>query len=184
MGLTHYVDIMIREGAICHQLHARLLMGVHYGINNSGLALAASWPDWKAQPGEFGLLFRVFGDESGVKSYLDLVDPLLAAGLVRAFPIAPVPDTKGRVVFVRERQMDKLSPSRTARRVRRAAARGESTDAASNVEASRPQKSPHFLRLNSTSTGHEFCLFVSRRSSATESAGGQSYGLGLALPDF
>ena len=62
---SHYLDILLREPTIGHQLHARLLLAAHARIAN-GDDIAVSWPDWRATPGEFGLMFRVFGVPSAL----------------------------------------------------------------------------------------------------------------------
>ena len=65
---SHYLDILLREPTIGHQLHARLLSAAHARIAN-GDDIAVSWPDWRQTPGEFGLMFRVFGEPSSLANY-------------------------------------------------------------------------------------------------------------------
>lgn len=180
MEATHYLDIMIREAAVSHDLHARLLTAVHYKIKE-GCRLGVTWPDWRGEPGEFGLLFRVFGDQGGLAGVQTMIDPLVKAGLVRPFPVMAVPETTARVAFIRDRKLDKFSPSRAVRRKRRAAGRGE---AIVETQDSRPEKRPHFLKMLSHTTSLSFLLYVTRRPGAADRQGGNEYGLGRSLPDF
>lgn len=180
MNPSHYVDIAIREATVSRELHARLLTAVHYQIKAENV-LGVTWPDWKPALGEFGLLFRAFGSEEGLADLSRAILPLGNAGLVRIYPVTSTPNTPSRVRFARNRQQDKHSPSRAARRERRALARGE---VCAPPTTTRSSQSPHFLRMQSASTNAEFSLYVTRHSASMGMAGGSQYGLGYALPDF
>lgn len=181
MPLTHYVDLMIREGSVAHELHARMFLAVHQRVA-AGDALAAAWPDWRGQPGEFGLVFRVFGNEVQLASYLGVVAPLVAAGLVRAYPVLPVPDRPATVRFLRDRSHDKLSPAAARRLTRRAAARGEAWQ---STQQGKPRDAgDHYLDIPSTSQQQMFRFYIRRDRASDGDRGGASYGLGHALPDF
>ena len=180
MDATHYLDIMTREATISRELHARLLTAMHYQIK-AGHTMAAAWPDWKNTLGEFGLVFRAFGNEVSLQGLTASIEPLLKANLVRLFPVALVPETSKTMLFVRDRKNDKHSPSNIARRLRRAAQRGE---AIPEQTTSRPARMPHFLKMLSLTTSETFPLFVTRTSVAVDRLGGHEYGLGYALPDF
>lgn len=182
MPFSHYADLMIREGGVAAELHARMLLVVHQQAS-AGKALAAAWPDWREQPGEFGLVFRVFGDAPALASYLDAVAPLATAELVRAYPALPVPETAKAVRFLRDRSHDKLSPAAARRLAKRAAARGETW--ASTHDGKSRDAGDHYLVLPSISQQQMFRLYIRRSRKSREDAGsGRQYGLGHVLPDF
>lgn len=177
---SHYLDILLREPTIGHDLHARLLAAAHFRIAN-GDTLAVSWPDWRNTPGEFGLLFRVFGTEKALDSYKEAIGQLISAQLVRLFGISPVPDATGKVCFERERNTEKkFSPSRALRRQTRALARGEEVPLQKQTNAPRPN---HYLWMQSKTTQKNFALSIVRKPSGS-AEGGRNYGLGFELPDF
>ena len=177
---SHYLDILLREPTIGHQLHARLLLAAHARIAN-GDAFAVSWPDWRQTPGEFGLMFRVFGEPSSLANYAQAVAVLVERGLIRLFPVAVVPETSASVCFVRDRGVDKTAPSRLARLRARAAARGEpGPEIPVDSKARRPR---HFLWMQSTTTGQNFALSIVRQQTS-KADGARSYGLGVQVPDF
>ncbi len=177
---SHYLDILLREPTIGHQLHARLLSAAHARIAN-GDDIAVSWPDWRTTPGEFGLMFRVFGLPSALTNYTTAVGALVERGLIRLFPVATVPETSASVCFARDRGVDKASPSRLTRLRARAAARGETVPPEMlEVKAARPR---HFLWMQSTTTGQNFSLSIVRQPSS-KADGGRNYGLGLQVPEF
>lgn len=180
MDASHYLDMMIREATISHDLHARLLTAVHYQIK-AGHSLGVTWPDWKGTPGEFGLLFRVFGDPSGLQAFLGLIEPLLKANLIRAFPVSAVPETDSRVLFARDRKLDKFSPSSETRRNNRA---GDQRAVSPEQKPVRPSKKPHFLPMLSHTTSRSFLIYITKHSTTIDRQGGREYGLGQSLPDF
>lgn len=181
MAHTHYVDLMIREGEIAHDLFSRLLLALHHR-NVAGGGLAIAWPDWRSRPGEFGLLCRVFGDEVQLAAYLDYVEPLVAANLVRAYPVTPVPETERKVRFVRDRSHDKLSPSAARRLAARASARGEVWVSAQD---GKPRKAgDHYLAIQSASKAQAFRLYIRRDEASKSDPTGANYGLGYVLPNF
>lgn len=182
MAFSHYVDIMIREGVLAHELHARLLLAVHYRVAAAGGKLAVAWPDWRDRPGEFGLLFRVFGAEDALSGYLETIAPLAVAALVRPYPVLPVPGSAATVRYLRDRSYDKLSPSAARRLAERAAARGETWKSthADNVRSG----GDHYLTIPSASRNQMFRCYVRRDRGAVDATSGSSYGLGYALPDF
>ena len=179
MEATHYLDIMIREATISHDLHARLLRSVHYQIK-AGHVLGVTWPDWKGSQGEFGLLFRVFGDTNGLEAVVAQIDPLCKTGLIRPFPVSAVPDVEARIAFVRDRSIDKFSPSRAVRRDKRAGGQGEPE----TIRDVRPEKIPHYLPMLSHTTTRSFLVYITKRSVPSDRQGGREYGLGRSLPDF
>ncbi len=117
MNPTHYLDVMLRAPEISRELHARLLTVAHHRIL-AGDALAVAWPDWRHEHGEFGFLFRVFGDAGAVGRYLDGVEPMVERELIRLYPVVSVPDVASRVVFARDRGVDRHGPSATRRMTR------------------------------------------------------------------
>lgn len=182
MAFSHYVDIMIREGGLAHELHARLLLAVHYRSAASGIKLAAAWPDWRERPGEFGLLFRVFGTDETLSGYLETIAPLAVAALVRPYLMMPVPESAATVRYLRDRSLDKLSPSAARRLAERAATRGETWQ---STHAEKPRsESDHYLTIPSASRNQMFRCYVRRDHGAIDTTSGSSYGLGYALPDF
>lgn len=181
-AFSHYIDVMLREGGIAHDLHARLLLAAHFRIA-AGDKLAVAWPDWRDhQPGEFGLLCRVFGVPDALASYGELIAPLGHAQLVRTFPVQAVPDTPSQISFVRNRRQDKFSPSAAARLTRRAEARGETWKGPSRCPPD--PEIAHFLSIPSTSAQRTFRLYVSRVTGSQEARGGEAYGLGMVIPNF
>lgn len=179
MAPTHYTDLMIREGSVAHDLHARMLLAAHHAITK-GSSLAVAWPDWRDRPGEFGFLFRVLGNETALANYLDIVRPLDAAGLVRIYAPQCVPDGSDRVRFLRDRSHDKLSPSAVRRLTRRAVERGVVW---SSTASQTRTAGDHFLTIPSTSQGQTFRLYV-RRDRGDMDTSGANYGLGFSLPNF
>lgn len=180
MGATHYLDMMIREATISHDLHSRLLTAVHFQIK-AGHTLGVTWPDWKGTPGEFGLLFRAFGEPPALQAFHEMIQPLLKANLIRAFPMSSVPDTDARVLFARDRKLDKFSPSSEARRISRA---GDRQTLSTEQKPVRPSKRPHFLPMLSHTTSRSFLIYITKHSSTSDRPGGREYGLGKSLPDF
>ena len=182
MAFSHYVDIMIREGGLAHELHARLLLAIHYRSAASGVKLAAAWPDWRDRPGEFGLLFRVFGTEETLSGYLETIAPLAAAALVRPYPVMPVPESATTVRYLRDRSHDKLSPSAARRLAKRSSGRGETWQ---STHADKPRSgSDHYLIIPSASRNQMFRCYVQRDRGPIDNTSGANYGLGYALPDF
>jgi CRISPR-associated endoribonuclease Cas6/Csy4 subtype I-F len=181
MAFSHYVDLMIREGTVAHELHARLLLAVHQKVA-AGETLAVTWPDWRSRPGEFGLIFRVFGSEEHLASYLKTVGPLSVAELMRFYPVLPVPETSSVVRFVRDRSHDKLSPTAARRLARRAAERGEIWQSTHN---GKPREAgDHYLTIPSSSQQQVFRFYILRDGGTGTDPAGASYGLGHALPEF
>lgn len=174
--MERHLDILLREPTIGHQLHARLLAAAHVCIAR-GAGLAVSWPDWRGTPGEFGLLFRVFGTEADLAAYSAAITPLVEANLIRLFPIGTPPATDRQVMFFRDRKLDKFTASRTARRLRR----GHDCEP---QRTTAPSVRPHFLIMQSQSTQQAFSLYVRRAEAKSASDGGRQYGLGQLVPDF
>lgn len=181
MAFTHYVDLMIREGSVAHDLHARLLLAVHQKVA-AGETLAAAWPDWRDLPGEFGLVFRVFGSNAALASYLGTVTPLATAGLLRLYPVQPVPETATSVRYLRDRSHDKLSPAAARRLARRATARGETWQ--STHDGNPRDAGNHYLVIPSVSQQQLFRFYIRRDRARGSDTSGAHYGLGHALPEF
>jgi uncharacterized protein YfaA (DUF2138 family) len=170
-----YMDILIREAKIFHNLHARLLHAVHQ-VQTDDAALAVAFPDWKASPGEFGLLFRVLSPEHRLlEAYRNHIDKLVKYELVRLFPILPAPVTNKTVCFARDQALGKFSQAAARRRERRGNGGGIPMQRAQTATAT------HWLRMQS-SRGNEFRMVI--RKTSTERQGGRQYGLGLLVPDF
>jgi hypothetical protein len=178
MSLTHYLDVTLRTPEVGRDLHARLLTAAHHRIL-AGDALAVAWPEWRHEQGDFGCLFRVFGDADAVGRYADGVAPLTARELIFLTPVAAVPDVAPHVVFARDRGIDRFSPSATRRMTQRAIARGRAFH-----PTRAPRTGAHALALKSSSTGSIFHLFVRRENRVSTTNGGSRYGLGYAVPDF
>ena len=176
-----YLDIMIREATVARDLHARMLLAVHYRIR-AGDDLSVSWPDWKDLQGEFGYLFRVFGSEAALFNFIQVINPLGTAGLVRIFRPLPIPgEIRQWAAFLRDRSLDKYSPSTAERLKRRAAVRGRTW----TPSEERPTQSKHYLVVPSTSGQRNFSLYISRTTQIVgDSVGGGNYGLGRWLPVF
>lgn len=171
---TLYMDIMIKRPEIIHDLHARLLYGVHQ-MQTDDAALAISFPDWKGTPGEFGLLFRVFATtQQLLESYRSHVGKLAERDLIRFFPILPVPATDKMVCFGRDQSHEKFGKAAARRRERRGGTKEPFT-------AITPKQITHWLHIQSSS-GHEFRLVIRKFSDSR--LGGHQYGLGLLVPDF
>lgn len=177
---SHYLDVLLRQGEVAHEIHARLLLRVHQG-NAHGLKLSCAWPDWHERPGEFGMLFRVFGSTPHLDQYVRTIAPLVRAGFVQDSVVRPVPEEVSQILFVRDRRPDKKSPSAAVRLARRAAARGE---AAHGQSASGPVTPPHFLILPSQSGSRLFRMNIRRLSHGHPARGGDGYGLGSPVPNF
>ncbi|WP_395009079.1 type I-F CRISPR-associated endoribonuclease Cas6/Csy4 [Undibacterium sp.] len=176
---NHHLDIMIRAAEVSREVHARLVMLTHTSIISNGDQLAVSWPDWKPALGEFGLLFRVFGNEKNLELFAKSLKPLLDRSLIRTFPINEVPPSDEHAVFIRDRRFDKYGASAFNRLKRRAASRGEvfNPKPCGNFRI-------HSLKIQSSSTSQQFHLFVRRESSSKDRVGGKDYGLGFSLPVF
>lgn len=172
------MDVMLRSLEIAHDLHARLLIAIHYRIQ-AGDELAVSWPDWKNNGGQFGFVFRVFGNEDALGEYAKVIDTLKKHELIRMFPCLPVPAHTSKVVFARDRERDKFSPSATRRMEKRAQQRGEIF-----VPNAPPTKVCHFLTVLSASSSQKFCMYVRRDVEGREQESGNQYGLGHLVPNF
>jgi CRISPR-associated protein (Cas_Csy4) len=178
MNPTHYIDVALGAPEIERELHARLLTAVHHRIL-AGDALAVAWPGWRQEQGNFGLLFRIFGEAQSLDRCLAGMAPLIERELIRPGPISAVPDVPLRVVFTRDRSVDRYSPSATRRMTQRANLRGTKFHPKRAA-----QGGAHALALKSSSTDNIFHLFVRRMDSVSANGGGCRYGLGHALPDF
>ena len=179
--MNRYADVDILEPAISRDIHARLLLATHLRIAG-GAELRVSWPEWRDGGDDFGLLFRIFGDDDAIGKWLESISPLVKAGLVRAHPIAAVPsDVSGSVAFVRDRRPDRFSPSAAARLARRAAVRGEEWTGGS----AKPSGRWHVLNMPSSTTGQSLGFHVARRLDCVgDCGGGRAYGLGHPVPAF
>ena len=179
MRPTHHLDILIRSAHIDRELHARLLLLTHRMLAHGEHTLAVAWPDWGDAPGEFGLLFRLFGEEAGLALFDGQLDGLRERKLIRSYPVAAVPASASTVAYLRHRTIEKHTPGFAARQARRNERLG----------APKPSRQPqaincHSLEMQSVSTGRSYALFLKRDVAAPEGAGGRQYGLGLTLPDF
>lgn len=167
-----YMDVLIKRPEIARDLHARLLHAAHQ-VQTDSWDLAVSFPDWRKNPGEFGLLFRLFGaNQQILDAYRGYVAVLVENELIRLFPVLPVPQTQRATCFARDQHINKSGPAAARRRVRRGGAE--------EVPAM-PRRCTHWLNLRSSS-GHTFALAVRKCNSAQQ--GGHQYGLGFLLPDF
>lgn len=173
-----YLDISIRAGNIAYELFARLLTAVHHHIT-AGNNVAVSFPDWKGTPGDFGLVFRVFGSESELKTYLLRIAILNREELLTIGHCLPVPETDRYVVFARDRSVDKFSDANVRRLKRRAEARGELFSLKEQTYSV-----PHYLPMLSTTSGKPFHLFVKKYPGGKACIGGKQYGLGYVVPEF
>ena len=178
MEMPFYVDLDIKNTSIELDVHARLLTAIHFRIK-AGDILAVSWPRWGSAIGQFGSVLRVFGTESSLKNYLRVVGILAEYNLISANDINTTPNTADRVVFFRDRTMDRYSPSNARRLERRAVARGEVY-----TPKSRDLIGTHHLKMNSTSNQHAFHMFIKRDMTAIAIRGEHQYGLGIPVPQF
>lgn len=168
-----YLDILIKRPEIIHDLHARLLHAVHQ-IQTDTHDLAVAFPDWSNTPGEFGLLFRLFGtNEQILDAFRNYVSSLVEHNLIRLFPVLPVPHSEKKVCFARDQSGNKFGLSAAKRRVRRGTTQ-ETTLAT-------PMRPTHWLNALSSS-GQSFRIVIKKMSSPQQ--GGHRYGLGLLVPEF
>lgn len=168
-----YMDILIKRPAIIHDLHSRLIHAVHQ-VQTTEHDLAVSFPDWRNELGEFGMIFRLFGSNQQIlETYRSYVAALVDHDLIRLFPILPVPQTDRKVCFARDQHGKKAGPAALRRRIRR----GATTD----MTLSAPRPNTHWLQALS-SGGHQFQLVI--RKTTSERQGGHGYGLGLLVPEF
>lgn len=184
MAFSHYVDVMIRDQSIAIDLHARLLSALHGVISRHEIELAASWPDWQSRSGEFGSLFRAFGDEAGLQAFLTWSAPLVDAGLVRSYPVAVVPNTLATIAYLRDRRTERQTPGFSVRQARRQAKRHGHEVQSIELDQSRQLGLSHHLKLQSSSTKQTYCFFIRQVVNASQDAGGKAYGLGYTLPNF
>jgi CRISPR-associated endoribonuclease Cas6/Csy4 subtype I-F len=175
---SFYVDIRIHAGNIVHELLGRLVTAAHYDIN-AGNQLAISFPDWKGTPGDFGFVFRVFGSETAIQTYLKRVSILDREELLSISNCTAVPEVDQFIVFARDRSVDKFSDSYVRRLKRRAEKRGESFQL-----ETKDCSIPHYLPMYSHTSGKPFHLFVKKLIGRKEYSGGNNYGLGFAVPEF
>ena len=179
MSHSHYIDIMLREATVAHDLHARLLHCVHMK-NAVGAGIACAWPDWDEKHGEFGLLFRAFGNETELEDFAKSIAPLAQANLIRIDPIMLVPATTTYVTFVRNRYPDKNGESRRKRMERRAASQGRTIQ---SMTAREIDTTCHYLNVPSKSFGGMIRIHI-RRIGSQDYTGGKAYGLGVTVPHF
>lgn len=179
--LTHYVDLTV-PARIQYEIYGRILMVMHLTAK-AGFPVFADWPTWKNEPGGFGPVIRILGEQHAVERCMSFISPLISAGLVSALSeTAQVPpDATYRYAYRRSRSADKGSPSHQRRLERRAIARGESPpdSPAAWVQAS------HKVPMQSRTSGQSFHLYI-KRVPADELAGLSpcSYGLGVLIPRF
>lgn len=178
VSLASYVDTYIMSSNIDRDLFGRMLTAVHLEICG-GNELAVSFPDWNDKPGKFGIVFRVFGTEAGLQAYLERIRLLEQHNLVRNMTIEPTPETENRVVFLRDRSLDKYSPAQIRRMESRALARGETF-----TPQSAPAGLKHSIPMLSISGKAPFSLFIRKANDARQTTTGNRYGLGLAVPEF
>lgn len=180
MSRSHYLDIVIKRADVGRELHARLLMALHLQSPQQS-NLAVTWPDWGTWGGEFGLIFRVFGEPQALLDFKARIEPLIQHQLVLALAINPVPAFEHLVMFKRDRRFENTSPCHVRRLKRRAEQRGETLELEPKT-----QKCEHWIEMQSLSTRSAFRFGIKR--TAADSAQAQdtvdSYGLGAALPAF
>lgn len=181
MSLTHYIDVMIRAADIGHEIHARLLAASHKAIKANNVVLGVAWPDWKEFGGEFGFIFRVFGDCKALDIFSDLIGGLVDRGLVRKYPILEAPETIGKVAYLRDRTSEKQTKGFLVRAARRNEKYGRPI---SSEKKKLKPLSEHRLTMQSDSTGEQFAIFIVRSKMVPENCGGKQYGFGYLLPDF
>lgn len=177
---SHYLDVMLKLPEAAHGIHARLMTAAHLCCGIEKRTMAVAWPDWQGTPGEFGFLFRIFGSEADISAFQEKIALMVEKNLIRCFPVQPVPETSETVYFVRDRRIDARAPSRLARLIKRAQARGEEftpKGPAAYIPA------PHFLHLNSVSGKRAFKMYI-RRKKEGASDKGRAYGLGYPVPHF
>lgn len=181
--LTHYAELVPKGCGLLYELYGRLLKGVHL-INGRGCNLAVDWPHWKDDCGQFGLVMRVLGPKANIESYLAVVAPLLDHGLVTCVEgVQSVPDNAVLAHhYKRDRRIDKFSPARQRRLVRRATGRGE-TYQSKRGEA---PTATHALPMQSQSNAQLFHMFITRApiNSETDCLAPNTYGLGIPVPSF
>lgn len=176
---SHYTDILVRAANVGFDLHARLLHAAHRCIAQ-GHALAVSWPDWKNQRHDFGLVFRVFGAPDSLAVFAELVSPLASNNLVYVIPAQPTPATSTTVVFYRDRAPEKNTEGFIARENRHRQARS----IAPSRRQVRDTYRPHNLTMPSASTSKVYTLFIRKGAQGDVHTGGRSYGLGIPVPHF
>ncbi|MBP3062041.1 CRISPR-associated protein (Cas_Csy4) [Ectopseudomonas chengduensis] len=179
--LSHYIDLSHVGGPVRYELFGRVLKAAHLSVGE-GQPIAVDWPMWCEENGGFGPIMRLLGSQAAISHCLNLLDPLIEAGLLfMRGQVSEVPSlAKCLHGYRRSRKPDRGSPSHLRRLERRALARGEVYQPASVWI-----HSTHSLPMQSKSTHQRFHIYIERvpAIAVTGELPG-SYGFGISLPSF
>lgn len=195
--MTHYMDIVIKDGHIMHELHARLLFITHQLVTgDTPVPCHVDFPGYSQRAG-LGFVFRAFASADALEAFALKAAPLSNTELVRCMPIHRVPENVKEWVLCRKVRPEKLggladkpSPSWLRRLKRRAEARGEvfnEAEARQHWEA-KSKKGKYdmlpYVPMASFSTNTKFYLSIERKLVSQPDAigAGGGYGLGTAVP--
>lgn len=185
--LTHYQDVVIRDGALLRELMGRIVWANH----DAGQICVVDFPG--LSPSGLGFVARLFGDEEAVLALRQKLQPLADHKLVGLPTTLAVPATVTQW-GVTYRSNQRRSPSRERRHRARAAKRAQQAGLPAPEWSEPPQgrafaNNEHSIRMQSkTSGGEVFPMAISRmiiRDSsvaATTRLAGKSYGLGMPVP--
>lgn len=200
MQPTHFMDIVIKDGAIIYQLYARLLFIAHQmATGEVPTPCAIDFPGYHRQNG-LGFKARVFASGDVLEAFRLKASPLLNVNLIEAQPIRRVPDNIERYVQSRsikeaalQSKSTKPTPSWMRREMARHARRGES-EVSEEVVRERWRKralrskvkSAPFVPMHSFSSQRSFSLYIDRQSVSADAPmrAGAGYGLGYVVPDI
>ncbi|CAM3864664.1 type I-F CRISPR-associated endoribonuclease Cas6/Csy4 [Vreelandella rituensis] len=194
--MSHYLDIVIRDGALAAELHGRLLWIVHQLRSASEPHhIGVDFPGYHSHG--MGFSFRAFAEPMALARIVAMATKLEDIGLIGIQSIRPVPENVTEyVVCSRLAKGDsrKYSPSRLQRYARRAIARGEAPPdlpqtATGGIRAENQYPHPRqfvVMASQSSSSPENYTLAISRtpaRSSDNATVGpGAAYGLGIPVP--
>ena len=174
MDTSTYIDVKACAKSV-NDVHARVLQAVHF-CNWNGMDLGLSFSKFQEDvPNEFGDTMRVFGSTTELYEFYAKLRECVKQSEVVITEVAKTPETTTYVSFIRDRAIERSSPSNVKRRIARAKARGE-TYVPKKIEAVN-----HTLVVPSVSSG-KFVLNVKKTNAPF--SGGSQYGLGKLVPCF
>ena len=212
MTKLRYFDLLAGTARLpgSYALLSKLLARVHarnMSVGGERLAVAPlGLPSaGKAWAGDRSAGLRVFGDRDALEDFLDDHDlvSMVAEGYILRPRVREVPDTTGRVAWVRDRSQERMFAGLHDRKARREVTRtiegktrlqpATTAQRMSAVNGSPESTGVHYVAVSSTSTGQRFNIWFRRAGLGANVDGGVgevgTYGFSgankpVTLPDF
>jgi len=199
-NLSHYMDIVIQDGHIHFELHARLLFIAHQLAGAEvPVPCAVDSPGYHRQHG-LGFIMRVFAPGDVLEAFQLKAMPLINTELVEAKPIHRIPEQVARFVrctSLRDVKVQSRSENPTPSWMRREIAFRQRKGHADFGETEARElwrkratkggvRHAPFVQMRSFSNATGFRLYIDRRSVSADAptGAGKGYGLGYVVPDL